>query len=119
MTATVARRQRARVVVARARARGRSGYLLGAVCVAICAVMLAPLVMSVLASVKPTAEAALSPQTYLPHGLSLDSYERLQPNDMMKNATIAAAFAYLTANRDEKLPRNPLPATATGRGTTQ
>ena len=77
MTATVARRQRARVVAARAGARGRSGYLLGAVCLAICAVMLAPLVMSVLASVKPTAEAAASPPTYLPHGLSLDSYERL------------------------------------------
>jgi multiple sugar transport system permease protein len=77
VTATVARRQRARVVAARAGARGRSGYLLGAVCVAICAVMLAPLVMSVLASVKPTAEAAASPPTYLPHGLSLDSYERL------------------------------------------
>jgi multiple sugar transport system permease protein len=77
VTATVARRQRARVVATRAHARGRSGYLLGAVCVAICAVMLAPLVMSVLASVKPTAEAAASPPTDLPHGLSLDSYERL------------------------------------------
>ena len=77
MTATVARRQRARVVATRARARGRSGYLLGAVGVAICAVMLAPLIFSVLASVKPTAEAAASPPTYLPHGLSLDSYERL------------------------------------------
>jgi len=77
VTATVARRQRAGVVATRARARGRSGYLLGAVCVVICAVMLAPLVMSVLASVKPTAEAAASPPTYLPHGLSLDSYERL------------------------------------------
>ena len=77
MTATVARRQRARVVATPARARGRSGYLLGAVCVGVCAVMLAPLVFSVLASVKPTAEAAASPPTYLPHGLSLDSYERL------------------------------------------
>jgi multiple sugar transport system permease protein len=77
VTATVARRQRARVVATRAQAPGRPGYLLGAVCVAICAVMLAPLVMSVLASVKPTAEAAASPPTYLPHGLSLDSYERL------------------------------------------
>jgi Zn-dependent M28 family amino/carboxypeptidase len=43
------------------------------------------------------------------HHTNLDSYERLQPTDMMKNATIAAAFAYLTANRDEKLPRKPLP----------
>ena len=39
--------------------------------------MLLPLVMSVLASVKPTAEAAASPPTYLPHALSLDSYQRL------------------------------------------
>jgi carboxypeptidase Q len=53
------------------------------------------------------------------HHTNLDSYERLQPNDMMKNATIAAAFAYLTANREEKLPRNPLPVPATGRGSTQ
>ena len=75
MTATVALR-RSRTVAARSRPR-RAGYLLGALCVAICTVMLLPLVISVLASVKPTAEAAASPPTYLPHGLSLDSYERL------------------------------------------
>lgn len=57
--------------------RRRSGYLIGAVCIAICAIMAAPLVVSVLASLKPTAEAAASPPTYLPHALSLDSYERL------------------------------------------
>jgi multiple sugar transport system permease protein len=70
---------RARAVAARRRLRGRrrSGYLLGALCAAICAVMVAPLVMSVLASVKPTEEAAASPPTYLPHALSLDSFERL------------------------------------------
>jgi len=50
------------------------------------------------------------------HHTNLDSYERLQPNDMMKNATIAAAFAYLAANRDEMLPRKPLPAPVAGRG---
>jgi len=32
----------------------------------------------------------------------------------MKNATIAAAFAYLAANRDEKLPRKPPPAPGAG-----
>jgi carboxypeptidase Q len=52
------------------------------------------------------------------HHTNLDSYERLQPSDMMKNATIAAAFAYLAANRDEKLPRKPLPAPVAGRGGT-
>jgi multiple sugar transport system permease protein len=78
MTVTLERRRRARVVATRANARGgRAGYLLGACCVAICAVMLSPLLLSVLASVKPTAEAAASPPTYLPHAVSLDSYERL------------------------------------------
>jgi multiple sugar transport system permease protein len=77
MTATMELR-RTRTVAARLRLRpGRSAYLLGAVCVAISTVMLLPLVMSVLASVKPTAEAAASPPTYLPHTLSLDSYARL------------------------------------------
>jgi len=56
----------------------------------------------------------------LTHHTNLDSYERLQPTDMMRNATIAAAFAYLTANRDDKLPRKPLPtATPAGRGSGQ
>lgn len=53
------------------------------------------------------------------HHTNLDSYERLQPADMMKNATIAAAFAYLAANRDEMLPRKPLPAAVAGRGGSQ
>jgi len=48
------------------------------------------------------------------HHTNLDSYERLQADDMRKNATIAAAFAFLTANRDDLLPRKP-PATG-GRG---
>ena len=51
------------------------------------------------------------------HHTNLDSYERLQPTDMMRNATIAAAFAYLTANRDDRLPRKPFnagPAAARG-----
>jgi multiple sugar transport system permease protein len=55
----------------------RARYLVGAICIAICTVMVMPLVMSVLASVKPTQEAAASPPTYLPHSISLDSYERL------------------------------------------
>jgi multiple sugar transport system permease protein len=77
VTATVPLR-RTRTVAARVRLRvGRSGYLLGALCIVICTVMLLPLLMSVLASVKPTAEAAASPPTYLPHSLSLDSYGRL------------------------------------------
>jgi multiple sugar transport system permease protein len=57
--------------------RGRRKYLVAAMCVAICTIMLLPLVASVLASLKSTAEAAAVPPTYFPHGLSLDSYKRL------------------------------------------
>ena len=51
------------------------------------------------------------------HHTNLDSYERIQPEDMRRNATIAAAFAFLAANRDEKLPHKPatgLPAGGRG-----
>ena len=43
------------------------------------------------------------------HHSNMDVYERIQPADMMNNAVIVAAFAYHAANRDEKLPRKPLP----------
>jgi multiple sugar transport system permease protein len=55
----------------------RTRYLVGAVCMAISAVMLAPLVVSVSASLKTTEEASAQPPTYLTHLLSLDSYKRL------------------------------------------
>ena len=44
------------------------------------------------------------------HHSSMDVYERIQAEDMMKNAVIVAAFVYHAANRDELLPRKPLPA---------
>jgi hypothetical protein len=55
------------------------------------------------------------------HHSNMDMYERVQSNDMMRNAVIVAAFVYNTANRDEKLPRKPLPKPAppTGRSTSQ
>ena len=56
---------------------GRRRYLTSAVCIAVCTVMFLPLLASVLASVKPTAEAAQTPPTYVPHGFSLDAYRRL------------------------------------------
>ncbi len=75
MTATM-ELVRTRTIAVRARV-GRRGYLLGAVCIVICTVMVLPLLFSVGASVKPTAEAAAVPPTYFPHALSLDSYQRL------------------------------------------
>ena len=50
----------------------------------------------------------------LTHHYNLDSWERLQPTDMMRNATIAAAFALLAANREDLLPRKPLPTPGGG-----
>lgn len=44
------------------------------------------------------------------HHSSMDGYERVQAEDMMKNAVIVASFVYHSANRDELLPRKPLPA---------
>ncbi len=50
---------------------------------------------------------------------NMDVYERIEPADMMHNAVIVAAFVYQAANRDELLPRKPLPkpAPAGQRGT--
>jgi multiple sugar transport system permease protein len=56
---------------------GRTKYLVAAVCIVLCTIMLLPLAASVLASLKSTAEAAAVPPTYMPHALSFDSYERL------------------------------------------
>lgn len=50
------------------------GYIVGAICVAVSTLMLAPLVLSFFASIKPPDQARASPPTYLPHGFSLDSY---------------------------------------------
>ena len=47
------------------------------------------------------------------HHSNMDLYERIQPFDMMENAVIVATFVYQTANRDEKLPRKPLPKPVT------
>ena len=56
---------------------GRNQLLVAAICLALCAFALAPIVLSVLASVKTTAEAAAVPPTYVPSGLSLESYDKL------------------------------------------
>ena len=50
------------------------------------------------------------------HHSSMDVYERIQAEDVMKAAVIAATFVYHTANRDELLPRKPMPQGGGGRG---
>ncbi len=54
------------------------------------------------------------------HHSNMDVYERIQEEDMRKNAVIVASFVYFAANRDQVLPRKPLPKpqpAAGGRGT--
>jgi Zn-dependent M28 family amino/carboxypeptidase len=51
------------------------------------------------------------------HHSTMDVYERIQEEDMRKNAVIVASFVYHAANRDQLLPRKPLPRPAAGRGT--
>jgi multiple sugar transport system permease protein len=57
--------------------RTRTGSIIGAICLALCAIMLAPFVLSVSASLKTIEEASAIPPTYLTHQLSLESYQRL------------------------------------------
>jgi multiple sugar transport system permease protein len=52
----------------------RGDYLVAALCVAIIIIMLWPLVMSLLASIKTPDEAATPPPSYLPHTFSLENY---------------------------------------------
>ena len=43
------------------------------------------------------------------HHSNMDSYDRAQPGDLMQAVAIVASFVYHAANREEKLPRKPLP----------
>jgi carboxypeptidase Q len=43
------------------------------------------------------------------HHTNMDTYERLQPEDLKQAATIVASMVYHTAMRDQKLARKPLP----------
>jgi hypothetical protein len=43
------------------------------------------------------------------HHSNADTYERLQPADLKQIATVEAIFLYNTAQRDQMLPRKPLP----------
>ena len=51
------------------------------------------------------------------HHSNMDVYERIQAADMKQNAVIVASFVYHTANRDDRLPRKPLPRPQGGRTT--
>jgi hypothetical protein len=43
------------------------------------------------------------------HHTNMDTYERIQRDDMLQASAIVASFAYHAAMRDEMMPRKPLP----------
>jgi Zn-dependent M28 family amino/carboxypeptidase len=51
------------------------------------------------------------------HHSNMDTFDRVQRDDMVQQAAVIAVFAYDAAMRDEKLPRKALPAPQRGRGT--
>jgi carboxypeptidase Q len=53
------------------------------------------------------------------HHSTMDTFDRVQREDMVQQATVIAVFAYNAAMRDEKLPRKALPAPQKGRGTAE
>jgi Zn-dependent M28 family amino/carboxypeptidase len=46
------------------------------------------------------------------HHSNMDTYDRVQRDELVQQATVAAVFAYNAAMRDEKLPRKALPKPA-------
>jgi multiple sugar transport system permease protein len=57
--------------------QGRTAYLSGAICLALSAVMLAPIVFTIIASFKDRKEQLAVPPHYLTHEPSLESYAKL------------------------------------------
>jgi carboxypeptidase Q len=53
------------------------------------------------------------------HHSTMDTFDRVQRDDMVQQAAVIAVFAYNAAMRDEKLPRKALPAPQKGRGSTE
>jgi multiple sugar transport system permease protein len=77
MTSAVLAPDAPAVVARRPRAQGRTGYLIGAISIAVIAIMGAPIVLSALASVKTAAEASAVPPHYLPSALSFENYAKV------------------------------------------
>jgi carboxypeptidase Q len=48
------------------------------------------------------------------HHSNMDLYDHLIEDDLKQIATIVAAFVYNAAQRDQKLPRKPMPTPRTG-----
>lgn len=81
-------------------ATGSMRYLVAAVCFAVIAIMVAPLVLSFFASIKTPAAAMQTPPTYLPEALSTANYERIYHFQAglptyLKNSIVVAGLTIL------------------------
>jgi multiple sugar transport system permease protein len=74
MSATTIAADMGALAPGRKRRTATSAYLVAAVCVAVIAIMAAPLVFSFLASIESTAEASAAPPHYFPQTFSLQNY---------------------------------------------
>jgi len=54
-----------------------TGFLLGAICVAVIALMVFPILVTFLSSIKTAAEASAVPPHYVPHTLSTENYAKV------------------------------------------
>jgi hypothetical protein len=50
------------------------------------------------------------------HHTNMDTYDHLVPEDLKQAATIIASFVYHTSQRDQKIPRKPMPQAQQGQG---
>lgn len=59
----------------------------------------------------PAFQFIQDPLDYSPrtHHSNMDTYDRIQKSDLMQQASALASFVYHAANRDEMMPRKPLP----------
>lgn len=48
------------------------------------------------------------------HHTNVDTYDHLNPDDLKKSAVILASFIWHAANRDELMPRKPMPTAPEG-----
>ena len=53
--------------------------------------------------------ATSDPELFGTHHTNMDTYDRLQREDLMQASVIMAAFVWNAANREALLPRKPLP----------
>lgn len=94
-------------------------YLIGALCLAIIAIMLWPLLMSLLSSLKPTAQAGEVPPRYLPRSLSFENYRNVISHQLglwlyVKNSLLVAGMTiamclFLAVPAGYALARFPIP----------